>query len=266
MTGGAEGGHGVTGAPGKDMGCGPHGAAHEYRLANLGQRRRQRRVPWAKRARGAEVSPSRVRSDGRTGQFPIRERDALPGRFEHHAAQEFAADLAPQAARAAVNADHHLAGRQPERLRRRGIEHLADLLDLQMVIAGAEGAHFVALAVLGLLRDPIRQGAGHAAAFLDAREIIGLAIALGERPDRAAGQYGIQRGGVQMQGAAAAEPGGNGREQRIGESCLDRLQFGTREAGAQQTPPQEISKPTPPADSTPPSSGSNAATPPIGNP
>jgi hypothetical protein len=30
--------------------------------------------------------------------------------------------------------------------------------------------------------------------------------------------------------------------------------------------PQETSKPTPPADITPPSSGSNAATPPIGKP
>ena len=30
--------------------------------------------------------------------------------------------------------------------------------------------------------------------------------------------------------------------------------------------PQEMSKPTPPADTTPPSVGSNAATPPIGKP
>jgi hypothetical protein len=33
-----------------------------------------------------------------------------------------------------------------------------------------------------------------------------------------------------------------------------------------QRTPQEMSKPTPPAETTPPSAGSNAATPPIGKP
>jgi hypothetical protein len=35
---------------------------------------------------------------------------------------------------------------------------------------------------------------------------------------------------------------------------------------SRQRTPQEMSKPTPPADTTPPASASNAATPPIGKP
>ena len=132
-----------------------------------------------------------------------------------------------------MDADHDLALAQAEGRRRQRIENRVDLLHFEVMIAGAERAHFVALAVLGLIGHRPRIGAGHAAVFLDARQILRPPVAAIHRPARAAGQHGVQLGGVQVQSAALAEPGRDGLEQRLDQRCLDRLQLGAAEPGMQ---------------------------------
>jgi len=185
------------------------------------------------RPHGAQILAPECRFERRTGQFAVRQHDAVLRRGGRHARQEIGAHLVAQAARAAMDADHDLALAQAEGRRRGGVEHGLDRLHLQIMVAGAERAHLVALAVLGLIGHGPRIGAGHAAAFLDARQILRLPVAAIHRPAGAAGQHDVQFGGVQVHRASAAKAAGDGLEQRLHQRHLDRIQFGTAKAGVQ---------------------------------
>ena len=57
------------------------------------------------------------------------------------------------------------------------------------MVAGAERAHLLALAVPRAVRNRVGLGARHAAALLDALQILGAAVALRDRPMRAAREH-----------------------------------------------------------------------------
>jgi hypothetical protein len=113
------------------------------------------------------------------------------------------------------------------------VEDLDDVLHFEVVVAGAERAHGVALALAGVLRDRLGVGAGDAAALLDALEVGALAIALGDGPARPAGEHGGHLAIVQADGAGAADPGGHGGEQRVGELGAQPVEVRQVEAGVQ---------------------------------
>src|SRR5690606_4933672 len=124
-------------------------------------------------------------------EFALRQPDARGFRGDGHLTQELGADLVPEPARAAVDGDHHLALAQTECRRDLGIDDVDDLLHLEVVVARAEGAHLAALALPRPARDELRTGIARPAAFLDARDVTGLAIAARPGP---AGAAGPQRG------------------------------------------------------------------------
>ena len=90
---------------------------------------------------GAEIAlPS---SDRIGAQASSRSGSASPGRGgDRHFAQELGPDLMAEAARAAVDAQNQVAEVQSEAARRRLVMDGRNLLQLEIVIAGAERAHF----------------------------------------------------------------------------------------------------------------------------
>lgn len=127
-----------------------------------------------------------------------------------------------QAARAAMDGQEHVIARKPERGRRGGVEYLGHHLHFEIVIAGAERAHFAALAVFRALRHAVREGVVHRAALLDAIEIVGLAEAARERPGGAAGEHPVHLGRIERDRPFAADSRRNVAEELVGEFALNR--------------------------------------------
>ena len=65
------------------------------------------------------------------------------------------------------------------------------------------------------------------------RQILGPPVAAIYRPARAAGQHGVRFASIQVHAAALAEPGRDGIEQGLDQRCLDCLQLGAGEPGAE---------------------------------
>ena len=141
------------------------------------------------------------------------------------------------------------------------------LLHLEVVVARAERAHLVPLPLLGLGGDELGTRFRHAAVLLDALEVRRLAVALLEAPSaRRPRSIASSSRSVRWILPVLPTPGRDGAGQLIGERSLTALDVGPLQAAQQVRTPQEMSKPTPPAETMPPWSGSNAATPPIGKP
>ena len=219
------------------------------------------------RAHGAEIALPELGRDRRAGEFEIGQADALRRRLDDHLAQKLGADLVPETARAAMDAHDHIAALQSEDCGDGIVEDLRHLLHFEVMVARSERAHLGALARLGVLGDGLGLRARHRAALLDALEVAGDAIAFRQRPARAADQHCVHLAGIERDLAAAPEARGDVGKEAVGEFALQRLDVAAPAIpSASVRTPQEMSKPTPPAETTPPSSGSKAATPPIGKP
>jgi hypothetical protein len=150
-----------------------------------------------------------------------------------HFLQEFGPDLVPEAARAAVDADDDVVFSDPERVRHIRVEYPRHFLHLEIMVAGAERAHLVTLALLRVVGHAIRPRAAHLAALLDALEIGGAAPALLHGPGRATRQHRIHFGLVQADGTGAPEPGWNFPVQGVGQHFLGRHDLLGAEPGVQ---------------------------------
>jgi hypothetical protein len=182
-----------------------------------------------------------------------------------HLAQRLGADLVAEAPRAAVDRDQGVALREPEGLGRRGVVDLRDLLHLEVVVAGAERPDLVAHARLGALGHRLRPRVRHLAALLDALQVARLAVALLDRPARAAAQHRSISSWPSRMRPLLPTPAGIARKSVSASSfCRATTSSRARRVLRQRTP-QEMSNPTPPAE-TMPSSGSKAATPPTVKP
>ncbi len=130
-----------------------------------------------------------------------------------------------------MDGDDDAVGDEAVGLGRRGVENLGDGLDLEIVVAGAERAHLVALALLRPVGDEIGPGAVGCAAFLDAVEIACLAPAAPDRPAGAAGEHRLHLRVVEDDGALRADAGRDRPRQFVGQSLLSRQHVGDGEAG-----------------------------------
>ena len=150
-----------------------------------------------------------------------------------------------------MDADDDVATREAEGLGDRIVGDFYHLLHFEVMVARTERAHFLALAMPRTLRHGIGLGARHLPAFLNAVEVFGAAITLRDGPARAAGEHAIHVDLVE--GApGAAQPRRDRPEQAIRQGLLAVLQIGAREGVRSARTPQEMSNPTPPADTTPP--------------
>ena len=99
------------------------------------------------------------------------------------------------------------------------------------MIARAERAHFLTLALFGAVGDRPRVRPGDAALLLDALEILGAPKTLLERPSRAAGQHGRHLLVAERDLALRADAHRHMRIKRIGELLLHREDLVARERG-----------------------------------
>ncbi len=185
-------------------------------------------------AHRAEIAYSQGRLQRRAGEFPVGQVDAGGGCRDGHLAQVIGADLVAETARATVDAHHHVVRRQAIGARRGGVEDGFDDLDFEIVVAGTERSHLVALALLRLLGNRAGIGACDAAVLLDAREVGRTAEALLDGPARTAFEHRIHSVRIETQAAGAADPDGNARKQEIGQRLLFALDVGALEAGMQR--------------------------------
>ncbi len=89
----------------------------------------------------------------------------------------------------AVDAHQHLAAVDAEGMGDLGIENLYNLLHFQIVIPGAERAHLLLLARLGMFGYMVRTCTRHATMLLDALEVRDAAVASIDGPARASGLF-----------------------------------------------------------------------------
>ena len=115
----------------------------------------------------------------------------------------------------------HSPSLQTERIGDGGVEHLGDLLDLEVVVAGAQGPHLLALAPAGVVRDRSRVGVGSAATLLDALKIARPAVALLQGPPGAARQHGGHAGLVERDLAGGADADRDGAKQCLRQRPSD---------------------------------------------
>src|SRR3990172_11126767 len=127
--------------------------------------------------------------DRRAGELAVGKLDAMLARGRDHEGEKFSADLMAEAARAAVNAEDDVALKEAEGRGDVEVDELRDMLNFQIMIAGAERAHFFALPFLGAVGNFIGPGAWNTAVFFDSLQIRRGAIAPFNRPLRAAREH-----------------------------------------------------------------------------
>ena len=184
---------------------------------------------------GPEIGASETGFDRRTGQFSVRQPDAVLSGFGGHELEIVGADLVSQTARSAVDADHGPTLPQIESRSRCGIVDSGNQLHLQVVIARPQGAHFLALTLLGLFRNIGRVGTGHAAMLLGARQIGLAAVALPHRPGRAAAEHPVHLPMRQFYRAPASQSCRNNRCKQVGQGLLMRAQLLQCQTGVQRS-------------------------------
>ena len=114
------------------------------------------------------------------------------------------------------------------------IENLDHFLEFQIMVAGPQRASFGALALFGLLRDLLGQCTSHAAALLDALEILGCSIAAFDGPARTAFEHGIHFRSVQMNMAPAAETRRNRLIEAVRQLLFHRFDVIARKTGVER--------------------------------
>ncbi len=124
--------------------------------------------------------------------------------------------------------------RRPNASRRRLVVHVDDVLHFEIVVAGAERSHLVALPPLGRIGDPGGIGAGHRAALLDALEILRPSVAAIDSPARPAAEHRVHLRRSEPQRAGAAHACRYARKQRVRQQSLHRLDLRAREPGQQR--------------------------------
>src|SRR5213594_964110 len=188
-------------------------------------------------AHGAQVGLADLGVDRRAGEFAVRQDDPVTSGRQHHALEEVGPDLVAEAPGPAVNADHHITDLETVDLGDVGGVDGHHLLDLQVVIAGAEGSHFVFLSSLGLIGDLLRLGAYHTPALFDAVEVSPGTVAALDGPLRAAGQHRVHLFPVQVQTAGAPDAGRNMPEQHVSQAFFHRGNVVYRQTRAERPDP-----------------------------
>jgi hypothetical protein len=182
-------------------------------------------------AHRGEVALRLGRPERRAAELAVGELDAVVAARLHHGLEEIVAHLVAEAARARMDREADRADLEPEVGGDVLAVDLVDDLDLEEVVAAAEGADLGHAAREGALAHGLRIGAGIESAVLDVVEVVGRAVAVVDRPLRALGD---DRGRVVaargLDGALAADAGGDGAEEVLHELAELRLDVGAREA------------------------------------
>ena len=132
-----------------------------------------------------------------------------------------------------MDTDQYVSGRDAEHAGDVRSEYLGDVLDFQVMVAGAQRAHLIVLALFGVVGDGFGAGAAHATALFRVAQVLGPSITPFHRPASAAAQHGVHLLVLEPQAAGTADPGGDGGEQGLRQAVLYRQDTVAFEAGMQ---------------------------------
>ena len=158
---------------------------------------------------GAEIAFAERRQNWGAGQLAIRQVDADFRVLDHHFAQEFGADLVAQPARSAMDGDDDIALRETEGPPCFFVEQPGHFLDFEVMIAGTQRPHLLALAKFCALRNAIGASAFHSAMFLDPVQVVFPSVSLVDGPDRTALQHRVHFLLRQPDSPRASQPRGH---------------------------------------------------------
>lgn len=200
----------------------------------------------------AKIALAHVRMTRCTGEFAIRKLDPGSLRRNHHFLQEFRSDLVAKPPRTAMNRDDDGVQREPEGLSGDRIEDVGDRLDLKIVITGTERPHFPALPFLGAFGDMLGPRALHLAVFLDALQVPRLSQTLLEAQRAPPRSIASMAAASSVIAPLLPTPAGIWRDnESASDVCMGVMSATDRPVSIVRTP-QEMSNPTPPAETTPP--------------
>ena len=144
-------------------------------------------------------------AQGGTDQLAVGQLDVVLVDGLLEAGDVVGADLVAEAARAAVNLGHDLAGEEAHRRRGRLVEHLIDDVNLDEVVARAQRTQLVARPLIGPGADLVWVGAVDAAVLFGALQVHLGGVAALQRPARALAHHFGHLLVVQLELAAAAD-------------------------------------------------------------
>ncbi len=142
-----------------------------------------------------------------------------------------------ESARTAVNADDDVVFAHAIGLRDCLIKDLRDSLHFEIVVAGTQSPHLIALPLLCLLGHRRGPGAAHLSVLLDSLQILRATVTPLYRPHRATGEHRIHFLFRQAQPAGAAEPCRDALVERIRKPGLQRLEIIVNQARVQAADP-----------------------------
>src|SRR5271167_1127691 len=159
----------------------------------------------------------------------------MSGCGQGHLAQELCADLVAKATRPAMDTDDNVPARETKRCGCAIVGDRRHLLHFEVVVARTERAHLLSLALSRAMRYRLRSGSRDAAMLLDPVEVLGAAVALPDRPTRAAFEHAIHLDLVEHDLSRAAHTGGDRAEEAVRQCLFAGLQvlpLETRQQGA----------------------------------
>ena len=120
-----------------------------------------------------------------------------------------------------MDAEDDFTAMQIEGGRDLGVIDLDHLLDFEVMISGAQRAHLIALARLGLFGNLLRVRAGRTPALLGALQVAFAAVALRHRPARTCAQHRVHLPRVETQRTGTAHTGRNAEGEIVGQCALE---------------------------------------------
>ncbi len=136
-----------------------------------------------------------------------------------------------------MDRDHDVTTREVVGPCNRFVIDFGHLLHLEVVVAAAERAHLIALALLRRLGDAVGASPRHRAAFLDALQVLGCSPASSPGPARAFAQHCVDLALAEGDGPRASDAGRNAGKERIGETRVLGLDIAARETRVQAAHP-----------------------------
>lgn len=188
-------------------------------------------------AHGAVVVVAQVRVQGRAGQLPVGKADSVPLDVALHLLEVVRRDLVAAAPRSAVDGDRDRPLPQAEGSRRPFVEDVLDHVELEEVVAGAEGAQLREAPLPRLVADLGRVGLRHAAVLLRRIQVLLPAVSVLHGPLRAVEEDLVQLLVSDPREALGPESGRHVPVQLVDELVPPPVEVLYRQVGPDQADP-----------------------------
>jgi hypothetical protein len=189
------------------------------------------------RPHGAEISLAQRGANGSAGELTVWQGNAIFGCFLNHLSEEVGADLVSQAPGATVNHHDRIALIQAISPGEGFVINFGNVLNLQVMIAGAQSSHFVSHALFCLGGDLVGLGAVGFAMLFNSLEVFFRPVSSVYSPLGSMSEHSVHFVFVQANFPPASDACRDRAEEDIREALLDVFYVLTLEPGEQTTDP-----------------------------